>query len=186
MAGQDLLRTNVDTCFGVTQFLIETIKTFHGSTGLLNESLSFMNDKNERQKPEECDQFGYGLLFSHAIKICFLIERKLAQCHFHLNKGQNRAKKILDMLTGGIESYTSDLPAEYPKMNSFEYSSLCFELANQWFLDMTKVVDALFEANLATVENLTTLFGRSSYVSCRIYELHQCREERRQQIIYRL
>ena len=49
-----------------------------------------------------------------------------------------------------------------------------------WLADVTRVIDALFHRGLATNENLTAIFGNSSMVSYRLYELRKIKAEKSQ------
>ena len=50
----------------------------------------------------------------------------------------------------------------------------------RWLPDVTKVIDALYHAGLATDDNLTSIFGDSSMVSYRLYELRKMNEKKNQ------
>ncbi|KAL9189669.1 hypothetical protein ACHAXT_009344 [Thalassiosira profunda] len=127
---------------------------------------------------------------------CVLIERLLAQCHLHKNKQDSRAVALLDSLPGGRDEYISDLPPEDPKGPFSEWildagyslslGGVCDaieEVLTEWLPDVTKLVEALFEAGLATDDNLTTLFGNSGCVAYQLWKLQQQREEKRQRSI---
>ena len=47
------------------------------------------------------------------------------------------------------------------------------KLVGGWLTDVTRVIDALYHAGLATNDNLTAIFGDSSLVSYRLYELQK-------------
>ena len=54
------------------------------------------------------------------------------------------------------------------------------KLVGGWLPDVTKVIDALYHAGLATNENLTAIFGDSSMVSYRLYQLRKMDEKKNQ------
>ena len=54
------------------------------------------------------------------------------------------------------------------------------KLVGGWLADVTRVIDALFHRGLATNENLTAIFGDSSMVSYRLYELRKIKAEKNQ------
>ena len=89
------------------------------------------------------------------------MERKIAQCSFHKNKGCDKAKAILNLLPGGEQAYTShpeehEDDLEYWSFHDFfgassisrEPWSRIRSFISEWLPDVTKVVDALFEAGL--------------------------------------
>jgi len=53
-------------------------------------------------------------------------------------------------------------------------------LVGGWLDDVTRVIDALFYRGLATNENLTAIFGDSSMVSYRLYELRKIKAGKNQ------
>lgn len=54
------------------------------------------------------------------------------------------------------------------------------KLVGGWLADVTRVIDALFHRGLATNENLTAIFGDSSMVSYRLYELRKIKAGKNQ------
>eukprot|EP00571_Detonula_confervacea_P002555 CAMPEP_0172319624 /NCGR_PEP_ID=MMETSP1058-20130122/38156_1 /TAXON_ID=83371 /ORGANISM="Detonula confervacea, Strain CCMP 353" /LENGTH=675 /DNA_ID=CAMNT_0013034707 /DNA_START=540 /DNA_END=2567 /DNA_ORIENTATION=- len=181
MAGYHVFGMNDDPALCITKFVTEAHKACHLSLYSFDDLFDFMDrgwdwdaDKEEFEDLEEFEGNGR---FRRAIRACVFIERKLAQCYFHKNKCCDEAEAILDLLPGVRESYMAVDPDDDI---AFEFLDCSDQYASQWLSDVTKVVDALFEANLATAENLTVLFGRSDYVSYRIWELQLKRKEYRQ------
>jgi len=168
MAGWDAIGMNADPSLCVTEFVTEAIKSCPDREDYLATLFDFIGggyiDEEDYESFDNKGSFGF------AIKACLLIERKLAHCYFHKNKGCNEAEVILDQLPNRKESYICDPPQEHPKGPFYETME---SDVSEWLPDVTKVVDALFQKGLATSENLRILFGKSGYLSYRIWELQQ-------------
>ena len=128
--------------------------------------------------------------FQYALKACIAIEQKLAQCHFHKNKSTPEVKDILTKLPGGIEAYKSD-----PPYHETEYALRDMLLKEEGDdrihhkkiediinlpADVKRLVSALFEAGLASNDNLNLMFGKGSYVSYLIWNLKKQEEKKKQ------
>jgi len=119
----------------------------------------------------------------YALVVSMAIEQKLAQYHFHLNKGRDSIKEILDKLPGEAEAYTSYLPpidSDYLIREVVLSGVNYFRNVDGWPEDLNKLVTDLFNAGLATKDNLDLLFGRSGYVKHQIRKLEKEKDERLQ------
>lgn len=112
-----------------------------------------------------------------ALLICIAIEHKLAQGHFHKNKGKDEVIQVLNQLPGDREAYASEPPQDSPRPD-FDIYELVYEkydigVVAKWPLDVVQLVAALFKQGLATKDNLDLLFGRSGYVSYLVWILQE-------------
>ena len=114
----------------------------------------------------------------HGLTVCIAIEQKIAQCHFHQNKNKQEVKDILTKLPGGIEAYASDPPTEKSVRAVLDTES--FEGTTSCLSDVKTLVSALFEAGLASNDNLNLMFGKGSYVSYLIWNLKKQEEKKKQ------
>mmetsp|Transcript_23191 Transcript_23191/g.50203 ORF Transcript_23191/g.50203 Transcript_23191/m.50203 type:complete len:800 (-) Transcript_23191:1350-3749(-) len=196
MASWDAIGINVDPSLCITEFVTDAVKACKGKhrESFFYEFFNFMDfgpyHRYNADRNEELSEFDkcQNENFSHVMKVCLGFEKKLAQCHFHKNKGGNQIQEILDQLPGGKIAYSSDPPPD-DLDGGFKHFSMLgdhdseIDDVSSWPSDVTKVVDTLFEEGLATNDNLDALFGRSGYVSYRIFQLQQQKEKQRQSSI---
>jgi len=198
MARYDVVGMSANPTFAVTNFITEAIKACSRISveSFCLEFFMYMDYGEDDDEMEEVDESWTDPNprdFTQAILACMLIEKKLAQCNYHKNKVCEQAEVIFDLLPGGKESYISlQPPPEDPEAFEYDFVDPMTDMDSQcsramsvshWLSDVTTVVDALFAADLSTEENLTVLFGRSDYVSYRIWELHEQRERNKQKSI---
>jgi len=178
IAGYRVFGMNHDPSLSITKFVTDACEACREMRYSFYDLFNFSDYELDQDTDKE--EFDGNGRFSWGIRACLYIERKIAQCHFHKNKNCEQAEAILDLLPGRKESYMAMDPDDDPVKEFLEYSSLDADYASEWLSDVTKVIDALFESRLATDENLTILFGRSSYVSFRMLELQLLRNEQQQ------
>ena len=115
-------------------------------------------------------------------------ERAAASFHHHVHQQTlSRAHNALNQLPSELSPYYYRRPLplldDDPFLNypaeDFRKKEDVIPLADQiklvggWLTDVTRVIDALYHAGLATNDNLTAIFGDSSLVSFRLYELQK-------------
>jgi len=157
---------------------------------------------------EEIGGFSYGLLEcllcerkqiqAHFYHIhCFgddgmnRINKKANEEYTEWDKNMLLAHGALDQIPSELSPYSYRRPLPLPDDDPFLNHPLDFSndyLGNAkkmqqvggWLSDVTRVIDALFHRGLATDENLTAIFGNSSMVSYRLYELRKIKAEKNQ------
>jgi len=148
--------------------------------------------------------------FTDALLRCLLAERRKIQAHFYqimhfldldginciktkaehseLDKKMLIAHEVMESLPSELNplSYRRPLPLpdddpflNYPKNFNVRYADH-IKFVGGWLDDVTRVIDALFHRGLATNENLTAIFGNSSMVSYRLYELRKIKAGKNQ------
>jgi hypothetical protein len=111
-----------------------------------------------------------------------MIERKIAQGFYYLSLSLGMADTVLEKLLEGSR-FRRTRP---PPMSRNEIMSLtpwgeehdCIDqikFISRCFPDVTDVIEALFNADLATNENLTILFGDSSLVWNTVLDLQMAK-----------
>ena len=118
--------------------------------------------------------------FGYTILAALIIERKIAQGFYYLSLSMGIADAVLEKLPEGSR-FRRTRP---PPMNRCEIMSLTpgkhdyidrIKSISRCLSDVTDVIEALFNAGLATNENLTILFGDSSIVSNTIFVLQMAK-----------
>jgi hypothetical protein len=122
--------------------------------------------------------------FDYTILAALLIERKIAQGLYYLNLSTGLSTRMSDLLEKLPEGsrFRRTRP---PPMNRSEIMSLTpgkvdrhnyidrIKSISRCLPDVTDVIETLFNAGLATNENLTILFGDSSIVCNTLLDLHE-------------
>ena len=193
MAGWNVFGMNTNPSLCLTEFITEAVKACPNSDYFYGYLFDFIDCGDYAEdvagwfngELDEYDQYRNDCSFSDAVRMCFMIERKLAQCHFHNNKSSTQVQSILDKLPGGKEVYMADPPPDDPNLSFHDIwvdiihgDGDDIEFITTWLPDLSKVVEALFKKGLATADNLKALFGHSGYVSLQILQLQQQREQR--------
>ena len=139
---------------------------------------------------------------------CLLLERRFIQAHFYSNfcfdfdrisihsKSDSKflcAQEVVKALAPELSPLNHGHPLplldddsflNYPMLGFREKEDVRTEekirQIGRWLPDVTKVIDALYHAGLATDDNLTSIFGDSSMVSYRLYELRKMNEKKNQ------
>lgn len=135
-----------------------------------------LNYEHEHVNMGDPFEFGYTLLAA------LMLERKIAQGFYYLSLSMGMADAVLEKLPERSR-FRRTLP---PPMSPSERMSLtpwgeddlhdCIDqikLISRYLPDVTDVIEALFNAGLATNENLTALFGDSSLVWNTVLDLQE-------------
>jgi len=195
LAGWEAMGTNVNPFQCITEFVTETMSLCE-NTGCTFQDIFPHDQWGEDGRHDEMDYDESSLVWEwdselqYAIVVSIAIEQKLAQYHFHLNKGSDSIKEILDQLPGRGEAYASYLPpvdSDY-LIREVVLSGYISNVqdkyygrnVDEWPEDLNELVTALFKSGLATKDNLDLLFGRSGYVSYQIWKLQKQKNERMQ------
>ncbi|KAL9190579.1 hypothetical protein ACHAXT_000285 [Thalassiosira profunda] len=201
MAGYDVLGMNVDADLSVSRLFVEADKACYTSNPNLFSDLyddpycdvaksgwaefNSINPLRDRAGQTKTNRDDFFFARYQAIMMCVMIELKLAQCHFHHRCKSERAKELLEQVPE--DSYMLDPPNEDKQLGDFcgahvelDDSDSRIRFASEWIPSVTKTVDALFAAGLATSNNLSLLFGRSDFVSYRVWTLKRQKSERSQ------
>ena len=163
--------------FSATKFLTEVMEACEQHSYCFETFMNHMEDV-------AWDENDY--ILCRSLLECLLLERRLIQANFYM-RGH-------DQLPSALSSYYSGRPLplldddpflNYPVSNfrkkEEEYAMMDkIKLVGGWLPDVTKVIDALYHAGLATDENLTAIFGDSSMVSYRLYQLRKMDEKKNQ------
>ena len=116
--GHNIFGVGVGKRLGVTEFIAEVMKAckFPRSREVdfiqLIQCLEGKSCNDHMEKIQEGYDYPNSECFTKTVFACLLIEQKLAQCHFHQNKGTGPVMAILNQLPGGSEAYSADPPAE--------------------------------------------------------------------------
>ena len=200
LAGWDAIGTNANPNLCITEFVTEATKACHGHSFSAIFHFSFdeifdfdSSDDGFMEGIEGCEFDDFEESFErfdttnldHTLNICIAIEQKLAYCNFHMNKGGDSIKEILDQLPNGRNKYISDVSQEdlECEMRKLLYDNGT-DVITRWPSDENDLVATLFKQGFATKDNLNILFGRSGYVSYQIWKLQKQQQERRQPSIW--
>ena len=175
-----------------TKFLTEVVEVCEKNSYCFGEFLDYMD--------EQLWDRGYYDGMSSSLLKCLLLERRLIQAEFYFNHSWaderatasgnhkvSRAHNALNQLPSELSPYYYRRPLplldddpflNYPS-EDFREKEDAIPLADQiklvggWLTDVTRVIDSLYHVGLATNDNLTAIFGDSSLVSYRLYELQK-------------
>jgi hypothetical protein len=177
ISGSSFTNTTVSPEFIFTRFVRDAMEICQQNLFDFNDFIDFVNhdyglDYEVQEGPFD---FGYTLVAA------LMIERKIAQGFYYLSLSMGMADAVLEKLPEGSQ-FRRTRP---PPMNRNEIMSLtpgevdrynCIDQIksiSRCLSDVTGVIEALFNADLATNENLTILFGDSSLVWNTVMDLQE-------------
>ena len=168
--------TTVSPEFIFTRFVRDAMEICQQNLFDFNDFIDFV-DRDIHNYAEPFD-------FDYTILAALLIERKIAQGLYYLNLSTGLSTRMADLLEKLPEGsrFRRTRP---PPMNRSEIMSLTpgkvdrhnyidrIKSISRCLPDVTDVIETLFNAGLATNENLTILFGDSSIVCNTLLDLHE-------------
>ena len=170
--------TTVSPEFIFTRFVRDAMEICQQNLFDFNDFIDFVDFGLDYGHVEDPFDFGYTILEA------LIIERKIAQGFYYLNLSTGLSTRMADLLEKLPEGsrFRRTCP---PPMNRSEIMSLTpgkvdrhnyidrIKSISRCLPDVTDVIETLFNAGLATNENLTILFGDSSIVCNTLLDLHE-------------
>ena len=175
ISGSYFTNTTVSPEFIFTRFVRDAIVICQQNLFDFNDFIDFVDYGLDYEHVEDPFDFGYTILAA------LIIERKIAQGFYYLSLSMGIADAVLEKLPEGSR-FRQTRP---PPMNRSEIMSLTpgkvdrhnyidrIKSISRCLPDVTDVIETLFNAGLATNENLTILFGDSSIVCNTLLDLHE-------------
>jgi hypothetical protein len=169
--------TSVSPEFVLTRFVSDAMEICQQNLFDFNDFIDFVNHDFGLDYEVQEDPFDFG----YTLVAALMIERKIAQGFYYLRLSTGMADAVLEKLPEGSR-FRRTRP---PPMNRNEIMSLtpgevnrhnCIDRIksiSRCLSDVTGVIEALFNSNLATNENLTILFGDSSLVWNTVLDLQE-------------
>jgi hypothetical protein len=166
--------------FVLTRFVSDAMEICQQNFLEFYNFINFVDDYDGLDYEDVDDPFDFG----YTILAALMIERKIAQGFYYLSLSTGMADAVLEKLPAGSR-FRRTRP---PPMSSSERMSLrpwgedglldCtdrIKSISRYLPDVTDVIEALFNADLATNENLTVLFGHSSLVWSTVLDLQMAK-----------
>jgi len=202
IAGYDAISMNIDhlawtgstresgPSFVITRFVRDSMEICHHHFFEFDDFIDYMDYCDDGELEMDYDR-PYD--FTYGIMAACVLERKIAQAFYYLSLSNGTADAVLDILPDGSKLRRVRPPPlnqhdpflTFPLRHFTQILSPDFsdriKLVSKWLSDVTDVVDALFNAGLATRENLSIFFGDSSIVSNTVWDLQQAKLKTSQQ-----
>jgi hypothetical protein len=166
--------------FVLTRFVSDAMEICQQNFLEFYNFINFVDDYDGLDYEDVDDPFDFG----YTILAALMIERKIAQGFYYLSLSTGMADSVLEKLPAGSR-FRRTRP---PPMSPSERMSLrpwgedglldCtdrIKSISRYLPDVTDVIEALFNADLATNENLTVLFGHSSLVWSTVLDLQMAK-----------
>jgi hypothetical protein len=175
--GSYFTNTSASPEFVFTRFVRDAMEICQQNLFDFNDFIDFVNHDYGLDYEVQEDPFDFG----YTLVAALMIERKIAQGFYYLSLSMGIADAVLEKLPEGSR-FRRTRP---PPMSRNEITSLTprkvdrhnyvdqIKSISRCLSDVTDVIKALFNANLATNENLTILFGDSSLVWNTVLDLQE-------------
>ncbi|KAL7533401.1 hypothetical protein ACHAXR_005203 [Thalassiosira sp. AJA248-18] len=175
--------------FIITRFVTDAMKICQNHLFAFEDFIEKMN---------KCDdgalemQYHRPYDFSYGLMAALIFERKIAQAFYYISLSNGKADPILDLLPEGRRlrrvcppPFDQNDPFLTFPLRHFTHSltpefSDRIKLVSRWMPDVTDVIDALFNAGLASDDYLSQIFGHSSLVVNTVWGLQQEKIKRNQ------
>jgi hypothetical protein len=177
ISGSYFTNTTVSPEFIFTRFVRDAIVICQQNLFDFSDFIDFVDSGLDYEHVEDPFDFGYTILAA------LMIERKIAQGFYYLSLSTGMADAVLEKLPAGSRFRRTRPPPMSPsdimsltpgKVDRHDYIDRIKSIS-RCLSDVTDVIEALFNAGLATNENLTILFGDSSIVSNTIFALQMAK-----------